>query len=59
MMPVNQKYTAQEWQEVYAAQEPSPEYYPNFNKGMEPQPGKNCLMYGYLSRVHEEILLFI
>jgi hypothetical protein len=40
-MPVNPKYTAQEWQKVYAAQKPSPEYYPNFKKGTEPQPGKD------------------
>jgi hypothetical protein len=40
-MPVNPKYTAQEWQEIYAAQKPSPEYYPDFKKGTEPQPGKD------------------
>jgi hypothetical protein len=39
--PVNPKYTAQEWQEIYAAQKPSPEYYPDFKKGTEPQPGKD------------------
>jgi hypothetical protein len=38
--PVNPKYTAQEWQEIYAAQKPSSEYYPNFKEGTEPQPGK-------------------
>jgi hypothetical protein len=41
VMPVNPKYTAQEWQKVYAAQKPSPEYYSDFKKGAEPQPGKD------------------
>jgi hypothetical protein len=39
--PVNPKYTAQEWKEIYAGQKASPEYYPNFKKGTEPQPGKD------------------
>ena len=39
--PVNPKYTAQEWQEIYAAQKEIPEYYPDFKKGTEPQPGKD------------------
>jgi hypothetical protein len=43
VMPVNPKYTAQEWQEIYAAQVPSPEYNPNYKKGTEPQPGKDLL----------------
>lgn len=41
--PVNPKYTALEWQEIYAAQKPSPECYPNFKKGTEPQTGKDLL----------------
>jgi hypothetical protein len=41
--PVYPRYTAREWQEIYAAQKPSPEYYPNFKKGTEPQPGKDLL----------------
>jgi hypothetical protein len=41
VMPVNPRYTAQEWQEIYAAQVPSPEYNPNYKKGTEPQPGKD------------------
>jgi hypothetical protein len=43
VMPVNPKYTAQEWQEIYAAQVPSPEYNPSYKKGTEPQPGKDLL----------------
>ena len=41
VMPVNPRHTAQEWQEIYAAQKPSPEYNPNYKKGTEPQPGKD------------------
>jgi hypothetical protein len=43
VMPLNPRYTAQEWQEIYAAQNPSPEYNPNYKKGTEPQPGKGLL----------------
>jgi hypothetical protein len=39
MMPVNPVYTAQEWQDIYAAQKLSPEYSPNFKQGTEPQKG--------------------
>jgi len=38
-MPVNPRYTAQEWQEIYAAQKLSPEYSPNFKQGTEPKQG--------------------
>jgi hypothetical protein len=41
VVPVNPEYTAQKWQEIYAAQKPSPEYYPNFKKGTVPQPGED------------------
>ena len=41
IMPVNPKYTAQEWQEIYAAQVPSPEDNSNYKLGTEPQPGKD------------------
>jgi hypothetical protein len=41
VMPVNPRYTAQEWQDIYAAQVPSPEYNPSYKKGTEPQPGKD------------------
>ena len=34
---VNPMYTAEELQEIYAAQKPSPEYSPNFKQGTEPQ----------------------
>jgi hypothetical protein len=40
-MPVNPRYTAQEWQDIYAAQVPSPEYNPSYKKGTEPQSGKD------------------
>jgi len=36
VMPVNPMYTAEEWQEIYAAQKRSPEYSPNFKQGTEP-----------------------
>jgi hypothetical protein len=39
VMPVNPKYTAQEWLEIMAAQKPSPEDYTDFKKGTTPQPG--------------------
>jgi hypothetical protein len=42
-MPVNPRHTAQEWQEIYTAQVPSPEYDPDYKKGTEPQPGKDWL----------------
>jgi len=45
VMPVSQRHTWQEWQEIYAAQVPSPEYNPNYKKGTEPQPGKTCITY--------------
>jgi hypothetical protein len=41
VMPVNLKYTTQERQEIYAAQKPSPEQYPNFKKGSILQPGND------------------
>ena len=40
VMPVNPRYTAQEWQEIFAAQVPSPRSNPTFKLGTEPQPGK-------------------
>jgi len=43
IMPVNPKYTAQEWQEIYAAQVPCPEDNSNYKLGTEPQPGKDLL----------------
>ena len=43
VMPVNPKYTAQEWQEIYAAQVPCPEDNYNYKQGTEPQPGKDLL----------------
>jgi len=43
IMPVNAMYATEEWQEIYAAQKPSPEYSPNFKQGTEPQQGnKMC-----------------
>jgi len=41
IMPVNPRYTAEEWQEIYAAQKLSPEYSPDFKQGTEPQQGNN------------------
>jgi len=42
-MPLNPRYRAQEWQEIYAAQKPSPEDNPNYKKGTEPQTSKDLL----------------
>jgi len=41
VMPVNPRYTAQEWQEIFAAQVPSPRNNPTFKLGTKPQPGKD------------------
>jgi len=41
VMPVNPRHTWQEWQEIFAAQAPSPGYNPTFRLGTEPQPGKD------------------
>jgi hypothetical protein len=41
VMPVNPKYTAQEWSEIMAAQVPSPEDTTNLKKGTKPQPGND------------------
>jgi hypothetical protein len=43
VVPVNPRYTAQEWKEIYAAQIPSPEDNSNYKLGTEPQPGKDLL----------------
>jgi len=40
VMPVNPRYTAHEWQEIYVAQKLSPEDNSNYKLGTEPQPGK-------------------
>jgi hypothetical protein len=41
--PVNPEDTVQEWQEIFAAQKPSPEFNPINKKGTVPQPGKDLL----------------
>ncbi|KDR11874.1 Chymotrypsin BI [Zootermopsis nevadensis] len=38
VMPVNPKYTAQEWREIMAAQTSSPENNTGYKKGTKPQP---------------------
>jgi len=40
VMPVYPRHTWQEWQEIFAAQVPSPEYNPTVKLGTEPQQGK-------------------
>jgi hypothetical protein len=40
-VPVNPKYTMQEWLEIYAAQKAPPEKYADFKKGTTPQPGND------------------
>jgi len=39
--PVNPRHTWQEWQEIFAAQVPSPRYNPTIKSGTEPQTGKD------------------
>jgi hypothetical protein len=41
VMPVNPKHTYQEWLDIFAAQEPTPEDDSNYKEGTEPQPGKD------------------
>jgi len=41
VMPVNPRHTWQEWQEIFAAQVPSPGYNRIFNLGTKTQPGKD------------------
>jgi hypothetical protein len=41
VIPVSPKYTAQEWQEIYDAQTPRSEKYPNFKRGSILQPGND------------------
>ena len=41
VMPVNPRHTWQEWQEIHAAQVPSPVYTPSYKFGTELQPGKD------------------
>jgi hypothetical protein len=41
VMPVNPRYTAQEWLDIMASQKASPEEYPAFKKGTVPQPGND------------------
>jgi hypothetical protein len=50
-IPVNLKCTAQERQEIYAAQKPSPEEYPNSKEDSIPQPG-NDLTHTHMFKVH-------
>jgi len=38
VMPVNPRHTWQEWQEIFAAQGPTPEYNPTFKLSTELQP---------------------
>jgi hypothetical protein len=40
-MPVRSNYKAQERQDIYTTQKPSPEYSPNFKQGTELQQGNN------------------
>ena len=63
-MPVNPRYTAQEWQDIYAAQIPSPEHNPVYKKGTEPQPGKDlphnlCKDYEDSNFSYQQIILVI
>jgi hypothetical protein len=41
VVPVNPKYTIQEWLEIYAAQKAPLEKYADFKKGTTPQPGND------------------
>jgi len=48
-MSVNPMYTAQEWQEIYAAQKPNNEYSPNFKQGTEPRGNNVCHLFEKIS----------
>lgn len=50
VMPVNPKYTAQEWREIMAAQTSSPENNTGYKKGTKPQPGNELLNIFSLSK---------
>jgi len=52
IMPVNAMYATEEWQEIYAAQKPSPEYSPNFKQVLNHNKVTKCVT--YLRRVHEK-----
>jgi hypothetical protein len=41
VMPVNPRYTYQEWLDIFAAQTAIPEVDRYYKKGTEPQPGKD------------------
>jgi len=41
VMPVNPRHTAREWQEIFAAQVPSPEHNPTVKLNTEPQTCKD------------------
>jgi len=56
VMPVNPRHTWQEWQEIFAAQVPSPEYNPNYKKGTEQQTSKTC--FTHLIEVHKDSNFF-
>jgi hypothetical protein len=43
VVPVNPKHTYQEWVDIFAAQKATPEDDSNYNKGTEPQPGKDLV----------------
>nr|CAD7418989.1 unnamed protein product [Timema poppensis] len=39
----NPRHTAAEWEQIYKNQEYSPEFYPDYIPGTEPQPGETVL----------------
>ena len=41
VVPTNPRYTAQQWQEIYAAQIRRPEYNPKYKNSTKLQPGKD------------------
>jgi len=43
VMPVNSRHTAREWQEIFSAQVPIPEYNPTVNLALNSQAGKTCI----------------
>ena len=56
VMPVNPRHTAQEWQEIYAAQVPSPEVNSNYKRALNHNQVKTC--FTHLGVVHKDSNFF-
>jgi hypothetical protein len=54
-IPVHPSYTLQEWRTIMAAQQQSPEHFPDFKRGTKPQPGDYLLMLPKFLQAYEGI----